>query len=119
MFDASLFVDLHRMPELFCGFRRRPGEGPTLYPVACSPQAWAAGAVFHLAPGLSGSADRGRHRPRHTSTTRSCPSSSRRSASAASASVRRTVDLSFRRIGDDVAVNVLGRTGNLEVVVVK
>src|SRR5699024_5281723 len=48
LFDASLFVDLNRMPELFCGFRRRPGEGPTLYPVACSPQAWAAGVVYQL-----------------------------------------------------------------------
>src|SRR5204862_4286914 len=48
MFDASLFVDLHRLPELFCGFPCRPGEGPTLYPVACAPQAWAAGAVFLL-----------------------------------------------------------------------
>jgi len=46
LLDASLFFDLHRLPELFCGFPRRPGEGPTLYPVACSPQAWAAGAVF-------------------------------------------------------------------------
>jgi glycogen debranching enzyme len=46
LLDASLFVDLHRMPELFCGFTRRPGEGPTAYPVACSPQAWAAAAVF-------------------------------------------------------------------------
>jgi glycogen debranching enzyme len=48
LFDASMFVDRYRMPELFCGFRRRPGEGPTLYPVACSPQAWSAGAVFML-----------------------------------------------------------------------
>jgi glycogen debranching enzyme len=47
LFDASLFVD-YRMPELFCGFHRRPGEGPTLYPVACSPQAWSAGTVFML-----------------------------------------------------------------------
>ena len=48
LFDASLFFDLQRLPELFCGFGRRTGEGPTLYPVACSPQAWAAGAVFLL-----------------------------------------------------------------------
>ena len=48
MFDASRVVDLHRLPELFCGFPRRPGEGPTLYPVACAPQAWAAGSVFML-----------------------------------------------------------------------
>jgi glycogen debranching enzyme len=48
LFDASLFVDLHRLPELFCGFERRVGEGPTLYPVACAPQAWAAASVFML-----------------------------------------------------------------------
>jgi glycogen debranching enzyme len=48
LLDASLFFDLHRLPELFCGFPRRPGEGPTLYPVACSPQSWAAGAVLLL-----------------------------------------------------------------------
>ena len=47
-FHASLFMELHRMPELFCGFQRRAAEGPTLYPVACAPQAWAAGAVFLL-----------------------------------------------------------------------
>jgi glycogen debranching enzyme len=48
IFDASLFIPLHRLPELFCGFSRRPGESPTLYPTACSPQAWAAGAGFQL-----------------------------------------------------------------------
>lgn len=47
-FDATLHFDLHRLPELFCGFRRRHGAGPTLYPVACSPQAWAAAAVFGM-----------------------------------------------------------------------
>ena len=35
LFDASNFLDLHRLPELFCGFARRSGEGPTLYTVAC------------------------------------------------------------------------------------
>jgi glycogen debranching enzyme len=48
LFDASRFFDLNRMPELFCGFHRRPGDGPTLYPVACAPQAWASAAVFLL-----------------------------------------------------------------------
>jgi len=46
MFDASLFIDLQRLPELFCGFDRRRGEGPTAYPVACSPQAWSIAVVF-------------------------------------------------------------------------
>ncbi|AKJ31224.1 amylo-alpha-1,6-glucosidase [Caldimonas brevitalea] len=48
LFDASLYFGQHRLPELFCGFPRRPSEGPTLYPVACSPQAWAAAAVFGM-----------------------------------------------------------------------
>ena len=48
LFELSVHVDLHRLPELFCGFPRQPGEGPTLYPVACAPQAWAAGAAFML-----------------------------------------------------------------------
>jgi len=46
LLDVSSMVDLNRLPELFCGIDRRPGEGPTLYPVACSPQAWAAAAPF-------------------------------------------------------------------------
>ncbi len=54
LFDASLFNDLHRLPELFCGFDRMPGHAPTLYPVACSPQAWAAGAVFLLLQSVLG-----------------------------------------------------------------
>ncbi|HEX2228518.1 MAG TPA: amylo-alpha-1,6-glucosidase [Candidatus Binatia bacterium] len=48
LFSSSLFFELQRLPELFCGFPRREGVGPTLYPVACSPQAWAAGSVFLL-----------------------------------------------------------------------
>ena len=48
LFDAALHVDLNRLPELYCGFTRQSGQGPTLYPVACIPQAWAAGAVFQV-----------------------------------------------------------------------
>jgi glycogen debranching enzyme len=48
MFEAATYMDLRRLPELFCGFRRKPSQGPTLYPVACLPQAWAAGAPFGL-----------------------------------------------------------------------
>jgi glycogen debranching enzyme len=42
---ASNAMDLRRLPELFCGFHRRPGQGPTSYPVACTPQAWAAASI--------------------------------------------------------------------------
>ena len=48
LFDAAIYMDLRRLPELFCGFKRRRGRGPTLYPVACSPQAWAAATPFAL-----------------------------------------------------------------------
>jgi len=53
-FEASLSFDLYRMPELFCGFPRRPDAGPTPYPVACSPQAWASGAVLMLLRAILG-----------------------------------------------------------------
>src|SRR5580692_4350250 len=46
MLAAASHQDLRRLPELFCGFRRRPHRGPTAYPVACAPQAWAAAAPF-------------------------------------------------------------------------
>jgi glycogen debranching enzyme len=48
VFDAGLFIELQRLPELFCGFERRRGEGPTGYPVACSPQAWSVAVVFMM-----------------------------------------------------------------------
>src|ERR1700730_11286690 len=48
LFDAATYMDLRRLPELFCGFRREKGRGPTLYPVACAPQAWASATPFTL-----------------------------------------------------------------------
>jgi len=118
VFDTSLFIDMHRMPELFCGFPRRPGEGPTLYPVACSPQAWAAGSVFLLMQaclGLRIEAAMGRVNLYYPLLPEFLEKVRIRGLRVGASSV----DLSFRRVGDDVAVNVLGRTGNLEVVVVK
>jgi len=47
MFEAASHFNM-RLPELFCGFPRIPGQGPAPYPVACLPQAWSAGAVFML-----------------------------------------------------------------------
>jgi glycogen debranching enzyme len=63
LLDLSGEVELHRLPELFCGLKRRPTEGPTLYPVACSPQAWAAATPFFILEaclGVSVQAGRGR-----------------------------------------------------------
>ena len=53
MFAASLFVE-YRLPELFCGFYRRDGEGPVPYPVACAPQSWSAASVFLLIQAILG-----------------------------------------------------------------
>jgi len=60
---AATYMDQRRLHELFCGFRRRKGRGPTLYPAACSPQAWASGTPFLLLQAMLGLAfDRAQHR---------------------------------------------------------
>jgi glycogen debranching enzyme len=48
LFSAATHQESRRLPELFCGFIRRPHRGPTAYPVACSPQAWSAATPFGL-----------------------------------------------------------------------
>ncbi len=63
LFGVSLYYPGSRLPELYCGFERVAGYGPTRYPVACSPQSWAAGAPFLLlssALGFEPEADRQR-----------------------------------------------------------
>jgi glycogen debranching enzyme len=54
LFDMAVTVDDMRLPELFCGFTRRSPQRPVAYPVACSPQAWAAGAPFLLLQSMLG-----------------------------------------------------------------
>jgi len=54
LLDAALNMNQGRLPELFCGFRRRAGRSPVLYPVACSPQAWASGSMPHILQSLLG-----------------------------------------------------------------
>jgi glycogen debranching enzyme len=48
LFDAAAHMEMMRFPELFCGFPRRRGMAPVLYPVACAPQAWASVVPFAL-----------------------------------------------------------------------
>jgi glycogen debranching enzyme len=103
---------------LFCGFNRRPGEGPVLYPVACAPQAWAAGAVFLLLQaclGLSVDAPRGQIRFDHPRLPPWLEELHLRNFRVGLASV----DLRVYRHEDDAAVHVLRREGRLEVVEVK
>ena len=60
--SAQWFPDL-RLPELFCGFPRADVGAPVAYPVACSPQAWAAAAPFYLLHTMLGlRADASAHR---------------------------------------------------------
>ena len=61
LFEAAMHFDQRRLPELFCGFGRKTGRGPTMYPVACAPQAWSSAAPLYLtqsALGLSITAPR-------------------------------------------------------------
>ena len=119
LLDASLFLDLHRLPELFCGFPRRPGESPTLYPVACAPQAWASGAVFLLLEACLG-------------LNIAAPEQRLVFSKPVLPPFLRQVSIRDLRVGDaradllltrhdegDVGVNVLRREGALEVVVLK
>jgi glycogen debranching enzyme len=117
LFDASVFIDLHRLPELFCGFSRQPGIGPTLYPRACSPQAWAAGAVFLLLQaclGLSIRASEGTLYFHYPWLPESLPEVCIRSLRVGQSSM----DLEIRRDGERVTVNPGRRVGDLEVVLV-
>ncbi|HEY4372200.1 MAG TPA: amylo-alpha-1,6-glucosidase [Burkholderiales bacterium] len=114
MFEASLFMDLHRLPELYCGFARRPREGPTLYPVACSPQAWASASAFYLLQaclGLSFDAVARRIRFDHPVLPASIDRVSLRGLTLGSASI----DLMLERHENDVGVIVTRKTGTVEV----
>ena len=54
LFDTATFMEYYRLPELFCGFTRRTPTNPVSYPVACSPQAWAAASPFILLQAMLG-----------------------------------------------------------------
>jgi glycogen debranching enzyme len=118
MLAAGAYFDLNRMPELFCGFDREAGEGPTPYPVACAPQAWAAGSVLLLLQACLGLGVSGIERqvwfqrPRLPSFLPEV-----RVTNLIVAGV--TLDLLLVRHRDDVGVTVLRRDGDLSVVVAK
>ncbi len=54
LFQAALNFRDYRLPELFCGIERREYDEPVQYPVSCSPQAWASGAIFLLLSSVLG-----------------------------------------------------------------
>ena len=114
LFDAAVYMDLRRLPELFCGFRREKGRGPTLYPVACAPQAWASATPFTLleaALGLEFDARRGEIRLRNPRLPSFLDEVLLRELRLGSSSV----DLRIRRHGDDVSLEVMGTSGQIQV----
>jgi glycogen debranching enzyme len=118
-FDLSQFMELRRLPELFCGFRRRSGSGPTMYPVACAPQAWASGAVFLLLQsclGINIDAVTGTVTTTHGRLPRFVDELTLRGVKL---DETRSVDLRFERHAHDVGVAVLDRTGSVAVTVNK
>src|SRR4051794_11661138 len=118
LLDLSENVMQHRLPELICGFGRRKGKGPTLYPVACSPQAWAAGSVFMVLQaclGLEVQAREGRIYLHHSALPETLEEVRIRNLRVGSASV----DLSFERYGETVGVNIERRQGAVEIVALR
>jgi len=117
LFDAASYMDLRRLPELFCGFQRERRRGPTLYPVACAPQAWASATPFTLleaALGLEFDAQRGEIRLRNPRLPAFLNEVILRELQLGSSSV----DLRVRRHGDDVSLEVLRTRGQIQVSIV-
>jgi glycogen debranching enzyme len=117
LFDASLFLDLHRMPELFCGFSRRQGESPTRYPTACAPQAWAAGAGFQALQACLGLQIDGTRRLVQFVRPILPPFLERVELRNLSIGTAR-LDLVLDRHQNEVALTVARRTGHVEVVLI-
>jgi glycogen debranching enzyme len=116
LFEASRYFDLNRMPELFCGFRREEGEGPVLYPVACSPQSWAAASVFLLVQAMLGLNVDGV--AKRISFVRPALPSFLTYLEITNLRIHEaSVDILVARHGEDVSVKVLRRSGPVDVTV--
>ncbi|MGZ3320477.1 MAG: amylo-alpha-1,6-glucosidase [Xanthobacteraceae bacterium] len=117
LFDAASYMDLRRLPELFCGFRREKRRGPTLYPVACAPQAWASATPFTLleaALGLEFDAGRGEIRLRNPRLPAFLNEVVLRDLRLGPSSV----DLRVSRHDGDVSLEVLRTRGQIQVSIV-
>jgi len=114
MFDAASYMDLQRLPELFCGFRRGRGQGPTLYPVACAPQAWASATPFALLQaslGLEFEPAENEIRLRNPHLPAFLEEVILRNLRLGQSSI----DLSIRRHGEDISLQVLRSKGQIQV----
>jgi glycogen debranching enzyme len=117
LFDAAMYFDLHRIPELFCGFARDEGQGPILYPVACAPQAWSAAAVFLMFQACLGlRIDAGGSKISFVRP--SLPPFLSRARITGLQVGDASADILLVRHEHDVTVNVLRRSGEIDIVVV-
>jgi glycogen debranching enzyme len=111
LFGAATYRDLRRLPELFCGFQRQPSRGPTLYPVACSPQAWASATPFSLIEACLGLELDPRHhevRFRNPALPPFLDELTLRNLQVGSAAA----DIKVRRHRDDVSLEILRTRGS-------
>jgi glycogen debranching enzyme len=118
LFEAAMYFDLHRMPELFCGFSREAGEGPVLYPVACAPQAWSAASVFLLCQaclGVQVNAEKKQIRFVRPSLPEFLGDIHILNLQVGDASI----DIDVIRQGDDVGITVRNATNDLAVLLVR
>jgi len=117
LFNAATYMDHRRLPELFCGFQRQRGQGPTLYPVACSPQAWASATPFTLLEaslGLEFDPFKGEIRLRNPRLPEFLDEVTLRDLRLSSSSV----DLRVRRHGDTVSLDTPRIRGDIRVSIV-
>jgi len=115
LFAASSYIDLRRLPELFCGFPRQRTRGPTFYPVACTPQAWAAAAPLYMLQSCLGLG----FDPAETRITFDCPimPDFLNEVVLTNLSVGEdSANVAVRRSGRQVVVDVLERSGRVRVV---
>jgi glycogen debranching enzyme len=117
LFSAATYMDHRRLPELFCGFQRQRGDGPTLYPVACSPQAWASATPFtflEASLGLEFDPGNGEIRLRNPQVPKFLDEVILRDLQLGSSSV----DLRVRRHNDTVSLDTPRISGGIRVSVV-
>jgi glycogen debranching enzyme len=117
LFRAATYMDARRLPELYCGFQRQRGRGPTLYPVACSPQAWASATPFALleaALGLEFDPGKGEIRLRNPRLPSFLDEVTLRHLRLGASSV----DLKVRRHKEVVSLDILRTRGEVQVSIV-
>jgi glycogen debranching enzyme len=115
LFDAAIFFNRRRLPELFCGFPKQSGEAPVEYPVACLPQAWSAAAVFMLLGACLGLSVKGSP-PEIRFTHAFLPPSISHVQIKNLRAGGSSADLVLNRLREDVAVQVLRKEGRVAII---